>query len=1021
MSSNFAIFLLFLKWPIRRHPLTSTIFQISVKLEHHDQWINNSISFRQITQDISMLPTISTISKDNPSESNSIINKDSEMFTDEQGPREIKLYSAAQFRSHINRLYPFHMDFFTDKLSSLDFEQHRMGLYIFYDVNNGHLINDLEKESNKKTNRGKNMKRMNGLLLNEHRMFNQHAKEYATKHLTRDYEAIKPAIKQFMHTWLQRKTDLLLKQKNLLGQYYSQHMAIPLNSYDALTPVTLVNLSTVLRVGTIPLLTVPEKIEQMNIKCSDDYDRTVTNRFNSKHRLTNLVDDPNILAILSQHPSIDIVLSKSSFYLLIELFSTSPSLSPMTLPMSIREFQIETLDNPTTIPNKKKIIFIDKPLRQRIYTKRELNNKYFQRSFRSLLLSTTGGKRETTDNQFNYSSFNNKTEFQIIEMKNKTNENSLIKQTDEKQEENKNLTDDEDEDEDDEDAMIISTGGDIEQQQKLFNKSKQKIIHSAPTLQERETNNSDNTTDNNENGPVPVISRVKLATPIQGNYEYCLWQLGTLQILIRSSYHGFYRNILSDNKTNDELITCYSKLEYQPQFGLEQTTDNEYRLIWFESYLRHGASVLLGRINVFTQQLLKVEKMTYENIDQNLKECQIDMIKPITKTYGLLYGLQSLEPNNYLLSCPMNEINLYLYQTVPKESTEEIHDLHSEPFESNDLLIEPDHVSVPWIPLTPTLLLPYHLDFERIPLTFCPRNKRFYDIDITIPAYRKRRNIVKQEEKKNQDKKKRKKRNQENKRMDDYSTKIKISAEHLIRKEFPEKALELDKLVSSPVLSFSEVSKIRTEFQLPTADDIIAHLKNIKNTNSTDDYHNSTSVVNSNNSGSTKKHKIDSNNTMDSSESSTYEFNGTVPSNRLISILEDKLRPYILHFLDSVAIIKLWIQLMIPKVEDGNNFGVSIQEDSLAEVRTIETEVTQYIDLTCKYLISRGELIKKVVKYPHVEDYRRSVQSLDEKQFVSLRFIALELRNHYTSVHDLLMKNLEKIKTPRTNQIHSLY
>lgn len=70
-------------------------------------------------------------------------------------------------------------------------------------------------------------------------------------------------------------------------------------------------------------------------------------------------------------------------------------------------------------------------------------------------------------------------------------------------------------------------------------------------------------------------------------------------------------------------------------------------------------------------------------------------------------------------------------------------------------------------------------------------------------------------------------------------------------------------------------------------------------------------------------------------------------------------------------------------------------QDSLAEVRTLETEVAQYIDLTCKYLISRGELIKKVVKYPHVEDFRRSVQSLDEKQFVSLRFVALELRNHY--------------------------
>jgi hypothetical protein len=91
-----------------------------------------------------------------------------------------------------------------------------------------------------------------------------------------------------------------------------------------------------------------------------------------------------------------------------------------------------------------------------------------------------------------------------------------------------------------------------------------------------------------------VVSRVKLATPIQGNYEYCLWQLGTLQILIRSTYHGFCRDSLSDNNSNDELITCYSKLEYQTQFGLEQITDKEYRLIWFESYLRHGASVLLG-------------------------------------------------------------------------------------------------------------------------------------------------------------------------------------------------------------------------------------------------------------------------------------------------------------------------------------------------------------------------------------------------------------------------------------------
>ncbi|CAF4680313.1 unnamed protein product, partial [Rotaria magnacalcarata] len=38
----------------------------------------------------------------------------------------------------------------------------------------------------------------------------------------------------------------------------------------------------------------------------------------------------------------------------------------------------------------------------------------------------------------------------------------------------------------------------------------------------------------------------------------------------------------------------------------------------------------------------------------------------------------------------------------------------------------------------------------------------------------------------------------------------------------------------SPMLSFSQVSKVRTEIQLPTADDIIAHLKHGKNIRSTD-------------------------------------------------------------------------------------------------------------------------------------------------------------------------------------------
>ncbi len=176
----------------------------------------------------------------------------------------------------------------------------------------------------------------------------------------------------------------------------------------------------------------------------------------------------------------------------------------MTLPISIREFQFETIDNPASTSTKKKVIFIDKPLRQGVYTKRELNNKYFQRAVRSLLISTTGGKRETTDNPFHYTSFNNKSEFPFTEIKNRTDEKPSIQPSEQQQhqEEEKKITDD-DEDEDDDVGMIISTDGDSEEQQKLFNKSKQKIIHSAPILQERDTNNPE---ENTETGPGDFIS-----------------------------------------------------------------------------------------------------------------------------------------------------------------------------------------------------------------------------------------------------------------------------------------------------------------------------------------------------------------------------------------------------------------------------------------------------------------------------------------------------------------------------------
>lgn len=65
---------------------------------------------------------------------------------------------------------------------------------------------------------------------------------------------------------------------------------------------------------------------------------------------------------------------------------------------------------------------------------------------------------------------------------------------------------------------------------------------------------------------------------------------------------------------------------------------------------------------------------------------------------------------------------------------------------------------------------------------------------------------------------------------------------------------------------------------------------------------------------------------------------------------------------------------MIPKIEDGNNFGVSIQEDTLAEVQSVESEAAAFFDQISRYFITRAKIVSKVAKYPHIDDYRRAVR-----------------------------------------------
>lgn len=67
------------------------------------------------------------------------------------------------------------------------------------------------------------------------------------------------------------------------------------------------------------------------------------------------------------------------------------------------------------------------------------------------------------------------------------------------------------------------------------------------------------------------------------------------------------------------------------------------------------------------------------------------------------------------------------------------------------------------------------------------------------------------------------------------------------------------------------------------------------------------------------------------------------------------------------------------------------------------------------------QVCSKFQKHPNISDYARFIAEEDEKQFVGLRHTVAELRNFYSSLHDLIAKNIDKIKRPRNNNASSMY
>ena len=150
-------------------------------------------------------------------------------------------------------------------------------------------------------------------------------------------------------------------------------------------------------------------------------------------------------------------------------------------------------------------------------------------------------------------------------------------------------------------------------------------------------------------------------------------------------------------------------------------------------------------------------------------------------------------------------------------------------------------------------------------------------------------------------------------------------------------------------------------------------------------------------------------------------FGGTVTGNAKVQATIDFIKPEILAVIDSCNSLKIWLWVLIPRIEDGNNFGVAIQKQVLRKVNAVESEAMTYLKKILRYFNVRAKIVSKIAKYPLLEDYRRALKEYDEKAFFSFKLMVTELRNMYAVMHDVIIKNYDKLIKPRTSHAHAMY
>lgn len=148
---------------------------------------------------------------------------------------------------------------------------------------------------------------------------------------------------------------------------------------------------------------------------------------------------------------------------------------------------------------------------------------------------------------------------------------------------------------------------------------------------------------------------------------------------------------------------------------------------------------------------------------------------------------------------------------------------------------------------------------------------------------------------------------------------------------------------------------------------------------------------------------------------------GFIVANERIAKLLGLVKPEIYAFRETMINVDCWIHYLIPKIEDGNDFGVAIQEKILERIGAVQKKMEELLPAINKYLSERGDAVTKASKDRHVMNFRCVVHDKDRDMFQEIRVILMDIRSLYTEFYDVINKNLDKVTNPKGEEKSSMY